>query len=267
MWTFRPNCLKHPAGKLESSELEPAESMLTKLRYLLLQVRNPDDPMCVQELGCFARALHCELKQIRPFDLLTGSPDVTFLSRFDLLLIGGSGHYAATGDEVWLERALDSLREIHDLGKPTFASCWGFQAFSRAMGGSVVKDLTRAELGTRTLQLTSAGQNDRMFGPLGDHFQGQMGHEDLVQVLPADAVLLASTDLVENQAYRFRNKPIYCTQFHPELNRKSLLQRLETYPEYVERISGTTMEEFAAGVVDTPETEALLLRFVQHVFG
>ena len=44
------------------------------IRYLLLQVRNQDDPMRPQEVGCFARALGCEPTQIRTFDLLDGAP-------------------------------------------------------------------------------------------------------------------------------------------------------------------------------------------------
>ena len=39
---------------------------------------------------------------------------------------------------------------------------------------------------------------------------------------------------------RFDRRPIYCTQFHPELNRSSLLERLQAYPKYVRTITGVT---------------------------
>ena len=39
--------------------------MLDRLRYLLLQVRNHDDPMAGHEVECFARALGCETAHIR----------------------------------------------------------------------------------------------------------------------------------------------------------------------------------------------------------
>ena len=77
------------------------------------------------------------------------------------------------------------------LSKPTFASCWGFQALAKALGGSVVSDITRAELGTCELQLTQAGQRDPVFRQLGASFYAQVGHHDTVDVLPADAVPLA----------------------------------------------------------------------------
>ena len=47
---------------------------IKRLRFLLLQVRNTDDPMRVQEVHCFARALGCGQEQIHVFDLLTGAP-------------------------------------------------------------------------------------------------------------------------------------------------------------------------------------------------
>jgi GMP synthase (glutamine-hydrolysing) len=106
-----------------------------------------------------------------------------------------------------------------------------------------------------------------VFGPLGSSFAAAMGHQDVVVALPSDAVLLASTDLVRNQAFCIDGKPIYCTQFHPELDRKSLLERVWAYPSYVERIARVSLEEFALRCGRTPKSEALLPRFVQHVFG
>ncbi len=241
--------------------------MSAKLRFLLMQIRVPDDPMREQEIGCFARALQCESEQITPWDVLESLPGEAKLAAHDMVLIGGSGDYSATSDEAWIEPILDEMRILHQQSKPTFASCWGFQAMARAMGGSVVHDLARGELGTLRLTLSDAGHDDPVFSPLGVNFDAQMGHTDRVDRLPADAVLLASTEKVENQAYRFQGKPIYCTQFHPELNRENLIGRLVQYPEYVDRIAGITFEQFRDTVHDTPETERLLRRFIEEVFG
>ena len=241
--------------------------MIEKLRFLLLQVRNADDPMRGQEVGCFARAFGCEVDQIRAQDLLSGVPSRRQLDAVDMVLLGGSGDYSVAEGGKWFEVAMDSMRELYDLHKPTFASCWGFQAMARAMGGEVVTDMSRAELGTLSVFLTPEGKQDEVFQGLGDTFLAQMGHQDIVDRLPEDAIRLASTNRVENQAFRFAGKPIYCTQFHPELNRKTLLERVQAYPQYIKRIAGITLEEFTARSSDTPKSETLLLRFVQHVFG
>jgi len=237
------------------------------LSYLLLQVRNADDPMRRHEVQCFARALDTTPEQIRVFDLLAGSLGHSELAGADVFLLGGSGHYSAAGEGEWLDRALDSLRLVYDSRQPTFASCWGFQALARALGGTVIHDLSHAEVGTHELWLTAEGRTDPVFGPLGERFWGQMGHEDRVAELPPGATLLASSQLVENQAYRFEGRPIYCTQFHSELCRDDLLLRVQTYPQYIERIAGLPPERFPELLRETHETAPLLKRFVAHVFG
>ncbi|HAH48417.1 MAG TPA: aminotransferase, partial [Planctomycetaceae bacterium] len=161
--------------------------MLEPLRYLLLQVRNADDPMLKQEVSCFAEILEVDESQVAVFDLLGGSLQENDLLETDIVLVGGSGHYSAAGEGDWLDVALDSLRLVHDSRKPTFASCWGFQAMARAMGGRVVHDLEKAELGVHHVKLTSAGTADPVFGPSGPILQGLMGHEDTVVELPAGA--------------------------------------------------------------------------------
>lgn len=241
--------------------------MLDRLRYLLLQVRNATDPMRGHEVKCFARALHCDESQIRVFDLLAGVPSHRELNSADMLLFGGSGDYSAAGESQWLEKTLDGFGEILSHKRPTFASCWGFQALARAAGGTVIHNLEDAELGTLELHLTEAGERDPVFGPLGVSFFAQAGHEDHVIELPPGTVLLAYSDQVRNQAYRFVDAPIYCTQFHPELHLEDLIARLRAYPRYVEQIAGVPLAEFEASCREAPETEMLLLRFVEHVFS
>ncbi len=240
--------------------------MFARLQYLLLQMRNADDPMRAAEVRSFARTLEVPEDRIRVFDLLTGFPSRQQLENIDVVLLGGSGDYSATDDGAWIEPILDGLRGLCAQAKPTFASCWGFQAMARAMGGLVVHDASRAEIGTLELQLTPAGAEDAVFGALPATFTGQAGHEDCVDRLPSGATLLASSEKVAHQAYCLDGLPIYCTQFHPELSRDDLLERLRAYPRYVERIAGMTLEEFAHRCGETAPAAALLRRFVAHVF-
>ncbi|NOY43531.1 MAG: type 1 glutamine amidotransferase [Planctomycetes bacterium] len=238
---------------------------MPSLRFLLLQIRDRDDPIRQQEIGCFANALGCDQGAISTFDLLTGGLSEKDLQQVDAVLIGGSGNYSAAGNSPWLDRTLAGLQTIYELRKPTFASCWGFQAFARALGGRCLHDPTHAELGTTQLQLTEAGCRDPLFGELESPFYGQSGHEDHVVELPPGATLLASSSLVANQAFRLDGALIYCTQFHPELDLDSFIDRVRAYPQYVESIVGKTVEEFAAACHDTPQTRQLLPRFARMV--
>lgn len=241
--------------------------MFEKLRFMLFQVRNPDDPMRVQEVDCFARALQCDRNQIRVTSILHGVPTRAELDRVDMVLLGGSGDYSVAAGGDWLPAALETMRELHEWSKPTFASCWGFQALARALGGDVFTDPRRAELGTTTLRLTEAGKRDPVFGAMPQPFFGLSGHQDVVDRLPPQAKLLVSSERVTNQAFRIPGKPIYCTQFHPELTCATLLERLRTYPKYVQKIVGVPYEQFAATCVEAPDSETLIRRATRLYFS
>jgi GMP synthase (glutamine-hydrolysing) len=86
-----------------------------------------------------------------------------------------------------------------------------------------------------------------------------------VTALPDDAVLLASSETIENEAFCFCDKPIYATQFHPELDRAGLVARVERYPAYLALTGASTLQEFRDRTPETPEAESLMLRFLEHV--
>lgn len=243
------------------------EQALKHIKYLLLQIRNPDDVMKHHEVTCFANKLGCPESNIVVHDLISARPSRSDLDAVDAVLVGGSGDYSVAEGGDWMPEAMDHFRELYDLSKPTFASCWGFQAFAKALGGEVVTDLSRAEVGTHEFSLTEDGARDPVFGPLGSPFLGLAGHQDIVDRLPDRAVLLCSSALVENEAFGFPDKPIYGTQFHPELELPDLIRRVEAYPEYIFKITGQTLDEFIASCREAPESNQLLKRFVTHVFG
>ncbi len=213
------------------------------------------------EIASFRRALLPFDARIAVFDLLAEPLRPARLRDVELVLMGGSGAYSAAEPAPWLDRALDSLRAVYESGVPAFASCWGFQGMAAALGGTVVRDRERAEIGTYEVALTSEGRADPLFGRLGPRFKAQMGHEDRVDALPRGTTLLASSARVENQAYRFDGRPVYCTQFHPELDRDGMLRRFRTYPKYAQEVVGLPVEEIAARIVETPEAAGLLHRF------
>ncbi|MDG2423149.1 MAG: type 1 glutamine amidotransferase [Phycisphaerales bacterium] len=241
--------------------------MLGSLRYLLLQVRKPGDTMAPHEVHGFAKHLRCPESNIQIHDLISGQPTRSQLDDVDAVLLGGSGDFSVVTGGPWLEPALETMRELHELSKPTFASCWGFQAFSLALGGSVVTDIQRAEVGSFDLRLTQIGLEDPVFSPMGETFCAQLGHQDIVERLPEGAHCLASSDRVANQAFCFPGKPIYGTQFHPELDLSTLLDRLRTYPAYIESITGLEYDQFVKRCCrESKATEGLLERFARHVF-
>lgn len=216
------------------------------------------------EVSSFERSLAPLPAEIAGFDLLGGRLRRTDLDGIDLVLLGGSGAYSAAVGGPWFATAMDSLRTVHASGVPAFASCWGFQAMAVAMGGRAVQDRSRAEVGTHRVFLTPAAGDDPVFGSLPSSFAAQMGHEDLVEELPLRTTLLASSRAVVNQAYRFEDAPIYCTQFHPELDSAGLLARLSTYPRYAAEVLGVSSQAIVDRLEDTPEANRLVRLFVEN---
>ena len=127
----------------------------------------------------------------------------------------------------------------------------------------MVTDLDRAELGSVEIRLTAEGRQDPVFGALPSPFAAAMGHQDRVVDLPSGVTRLAESDRVDNQAFRINDKPIYCTQFHPELQRDDLVDRLIAYPQYVEKIAGMTIDAFLDQCHETPDSNSILRRFVE----
>jgi len=241
--------------------------VMRAVRFLLLQVRSPNDPMREHEICCFTETIGCEASNLRAVDLINDDISESLIRSYDVVLIGGAGEYSVATGGGWLPRALDFMRLLHDQSIPTFASCWGFQALARALGGEVIHDIGQAEVGTYDLTLTSEGRADPVFGALGSPFTAQLGHEDHVVALPPGAVRLAFSERTPNQAYRIEGKPMYATQFHPELTGEHLLTRLQRYPKYVEEVAGTTFDELRERTRESPAASTLMNRFLESVFG
>ncbi|MCA9977471.1 MAG: hypothetical protein KC413_17050, partial [Anaerolineales bacterium] len=63
------------------------------INILLLQARHADDAARLEERRSFATMAGVDEAQIIPFDLLTGTPTLAEVRRYDALMVGGSGAY------------------------------------------------------------------------------------------------------------------------------------------------------------------------------
>lgn len=198
-------------------------------KVLLLQARDLDDPMLDHELACFRERIPHSYGLERS-NLVEGPWDEGILSGYTAIMVGGSGRYgAAENEEHWFEPVLGLLRRVTELDFPLFCSCWGHEALAVALGGRVEVDADGYELGLLPVRLSDAGAADELFTHLPDPFVTPIGHTEQVVRLPEQATLLASTDRCRVQAYRIGNKPIYSTQFHPELSSERLWERVDAY--------------------------------------
>ncbi len=94
------------------------------------------------------------------------------------------------------------------------AVCYGAQYFAHFSGGEVAPSNTR-EYGRANLSYIKQGE--KFFKNIHVGSQVWMSHSDTIKHLPTKAVLLASTQDVENAAYKIEGEETYGIQFHPEV--------------------------------------------------
>ncbi len=236
-------------------------------KILLLQARSPGDPARAEEVRSFAARCGVDASQITPWDLLEGPPSMTEIRFHDTLMVGGAGeYYVSKGDLPHFSRLLERLVDVVDAGLPTFASCFGFQCLVVALGGEIVHDAENMEVGTYEVTLTEDGHRDELFGALPPSFPAQLGRKDRAAGRWNGVRGLARSQACPMQALRIPGKPIWASQFHPELDRESNVGR---FKRYLEGYAAVMTPEEQRRTIDSfrhsPEANRLLERFLDLV--
>jgi GMP synthase (glutamine-hydrolysing) len=234
---------------------------LNELALLLIQPR-ADVPMIHHEIGCIAQYAQLQVEQLRSVSPFTSPINQALLEDIDGVIIGGSD--TSVLDEFsWTPAIMALIRQIAAVKMPLFGSCWGHQMIARALGGEVVSDVARKEMGSIEVNLTVEGQQDPIFSQLPASFTAQSGHKDHVSRLPENIVPLAYSNLSPYQALRVKDLPIYGAQFHADLGAKELKERLSFYQyDYVDN---SEYDQICAQLRESPEALTLFPRFIKQV--
>lgn len=239
------------------------------LRILLLQARDEDDPMREEEVLSFADKTGLTPEQFDQHDLLGGPPELSRILGYDALMVGGSGDYYVSKRHLpAFDETLGVLAEVVAAGHPTFASCFGFQLLTVALGGEIIHDPDSTEVGTYELRLSDAGRRDELLGTLPPRFMAQLGRKDRASRLPEGVTHLASSRRNPHQAFRVPGQPIWATQFHPELDARTNKDRFMRYLDgYSMHMTAEEKRAALSRYHESSETAALLPAFLRLVFG
>ncbi len=149
----------------------------------------------VRELNIF-----CE---IFPFTIISID-----LSTYKAVILGGSPFSVRAEDA--LHPDLSQIR-----GKlPLLAVCYGAQYLAHFSGGEVAPSNTR-EYGRANLSYIK--EDELFFEKVNLNRQVWMSHSDTIKNLPTNGIKLASTNDVENAAFRIDGETTFAIQFHPEV--------------------------------------------------
>ncbi|MDT0557056.1 glutamine-hydrolyzing GMP synthase [Ichthyenterobacterium sp. W332] len=130
------------------------------------------------------------------------------IDSYKAVILSGSPN-SVRGDDV-LHPDLSKIRGH----KPLLAVCYGAQYLAHFSGGEVAPSNTR-EYGRANLSYIK--KNEDFLSNISFDSQVWMSHSDTIKQLPENGVLLASTNDVENAAYKIEGEPTFALQFHPEV--------------------------------------------------
>jgi GMP synthase (glutamine-hydrolysing) len=235
------------------------------MRNVLVSLRDPSDPMALQELACFRDTTG--LADLAIVHASAAPLDQRLLETTRMFFFGGSGAYSVLDTHDWVRGMLDFLVRVVEARVPAWASCFGFQGLALALGGEVNRDDARQELGAFPIDLTEAGRSDPLFGLLPPTFDAQLGHHDHVDRLPPGVTLLATGRAVRNQAFKVDGAPFWATQFHPELNKATTTERWNYYRAHYagDPAAAAAIDHVMATSPDTLEVQAVMRHFVAWV--
>lgn len=234
----------------------------TNLRPLLIQIRETDE-IASHERLCYLTRCGFDPDRFEWINVVN-QPAVRWADadHADVIFIGGAGMYSVT-------KAYEFTNPLHDLvceavkrDRPLFGNCWGHQFIAQALGGSVVTDMSTSEVGCFDIVLADNAEDDPVLGGLSGRFPALMGHHDRIDIMPECCIELAYSDRCRNQALRVKDKPIYGTQFHTEMNGEQLIDRLTVYcASYLD--SEDDLEALKQRDLATPDVDQILQNFLE----
>ncbi|GGO88212.1 aminotransferase [Marinobacterium nitratireducens] len=235
------------------------------LKLLLLQIRT-ERKVREEEHRSFASYCGLALEQIEVLNVFdTPSFADNVADGYDALLVGGASEANVLEPEryTFVHDSQRLLRRVVETRQPTFASCFGFQLVVLALGGRVAHRETGFEMGTLPISLTPDAATDPLFHDTPDGFAAVSVHRQYTDRLPPGCRLLAYTDQCLH-AIRVGDCPFWAFQFHPEVDKATLVERLTHYRAHYTD-GDDHLGKVLATAQETPESNGLMRKFVDRV--
>lgn len=236
-----------------------------QLKLLLLQIR--DEPRVRRE----EHQSFCDYSGLAPhqlaihntFDQPEFGPGI--LQGYQALIVGGASEASVLEPDNYpfVPASIELMRHCMEVDMPVFASCFGFQLAVLALGGRIVRDQRDFEMGSVNIRLTPAAKTDPLFRDVPDGFAAVSVHRERSEHCPPGAEMLAYTSPCCH-AFKVRDRRFWAFQFHPEVDRARLIERLTIFKNHY-----TDGDEHLAEVLDsvqeTPFSNDLVRKFVDRV--
>jgi len=162
------------------------------------------------------------------------------LDDYDMLwVMGGPMDVWDVEEHPWLVPEKQAIRRwVRDLKRPFLGVCLGHQLLADALNGTCGPQRP-PEVGILDVELTEAGQSDRVFGSLPARVKALQWHGVRVAQEPEGAVVLASSGVCAVQAMRIGGNA-YSMQYHVELEPETITNwgQIPAYKQSLEKVRG-----------------------------
>lgn len=204
------------------------------MRPFLLLATRAEDEAADGEYEAFLRVTGLSDGELRRIRLEAAPlPDLD-LDDYSGVLVGGGPFNSSDPPEAKsavqrrVEHELATLLDwIVERDFPFFGACYGVGTLGVHQGGVI--DTGYAEpVCCTSIELTEAGRSDPVLAGVPERFDAFVGHKEACRVLPASAVLLATSAGCPVQMFRVKQN-LYATQFHPELDVAGIVTRVRVY--------------------------------------
>ena len=235
------------------------------LKILLLQIRDNQN-VRNEEHQSFANFSKLEVHQIEILNVFdTASFKTSLLDKFDALYVGGASEANVLEPDKYpfVKNCIELLRYAAEISKPTFASCFGFQLAVLAFGGVILNKEKGYEMGTVQISLTDKAKSDLVYQGIEDRFPAVSVHRQYASTIPDPLEILAYTEQCIH-SFKYKNKPLWAFQFHPEVDRETLVKRLTIFSKHYTD-NTIHLKEVLDSAIETPESNILLGNFVERV--
>lgn len=201
--------------------------------FLLLASR-AEDAAAEDEYEAYLRYGGLEPSQLERIRMEAGPLPRLDLADYSGVIVGGSPFTSSdpAGQKSDVQHRVEHelaalLDRIVPADFPFLGACYGVGTLGRHQGAVI--DRTYGEgLGGVAIKLTEEGLADPLLRGLPETFTAFTGHKEACTLLPAHAVLLASSATCPVHMFRIKTN-LYATQFHPELDAQGLVTRIDIY--------------------------------------
>jgi GMP synthase (glutamine-hydrolysing) len=204
--------------------------------FVLLATRAEDGP-ADEEYGLFLREGGLDADELVRVRLESEPMPAFDLDAISGFVVGGSPFNASDPPErkSAVQRRVEAefaalLERVVARDIPFLGACYGVGTLGSFLGARI-DDRYAEPISIVPVSVTEQGADDPLLADVPADFDAFVGHKEAISLLPAPAVLLASSPTCPVQMFRV-GRNVYATQFHPELDVQGITTRIHAYATY-----------------------------------